>query len=321
MSFDSALSRELQALRSRKGVCRAGLYDHLGLRIRRLCGLTGRQSDARTRAAVEKWLTALADTLLPDQRQAVLVSFAVDAGHRLATLDARIGQLAGLQKVSSRTARRLADAALEALVAAVDELPGGEHDRAGTGDDNGGGWRVSSLSSLFRLDTATPELYEMRTIVATREIAELVVRITLPPTPPGVGEPVVTALFGAHLRKVEHDDGSPSRLITLDLARPLATGESHEVWLHVALPPGQPVRPHYAIVPLAPCETGSVRVRFAADRRPEEVWLLDEVAYPDLDARRPRRTTVEPDLHGEVFRAFRGLHEGHAYGIAWTPPL
>ncbi|MBL7261131.1 hypothetical protein [Paractinoplanes lichenicola] len=312
MSPDSELSKELQALRSRKGVCRAGLYDHLGFRIRRLCGLTGRQPDSRTRAAVETWLTTLADTLLPEQRQAVLVSFAVGDGHRLGTLDARIGQLADLQKVSTRTARRLADAALEALVNAVAEAPDEEQ-------SDGCGWRVSSLSCLFRLDTPTPELYELRTIVATREIAEITVRITLPPSGPDVGEPAVEALFGTRIRGIEHDDGSSSRLITLTLPRPLAPDDTHEFWLHVTLPPGQPVRPHYAIVPLSQCDSGSVRVRFPRDRRPEEVWLLDEVAYPDLDARRASRKIVAPTPQGEVSRDFRSLREGYAYGIAWTP--
>lgn len=314
MSPDSHLSRELQSLRSRQGVCRPRLYSHLGLRIRRLSGLTTRQNDAKTRTAVEKWLTDLAETLQPDQKQAVLVSFAIGRDHRLDTLDARIGQLADLRNVAHRTARRQADAALEALVAAIEELQPGEI------ANNGCGWQVSALSSLFRLDTPTPELYELRTIVATREISEVVVRITLPPTPPGVGEPVVAALFGARVRDSRREDGSPSRLITLDLPRPLAADEEHEFWLHVTLPPGQPTRPHYAIVPLAPCDFGSVRVRFAADRRPEEVWLLDEVAYPDLDARRPHRKAVTPNAHGEVSREFRSLHEGHAYGIAWTPP-
>lgn len=313
MSPDSELSKELQSLRSRQGVYRPGLYAHLGLRIRRLSGLMTKQNDTKTRTAVEKWLTDLAETLQPDQREAVLVTFAVGRDHRLDTLDARIGQLAGMRNVAHRTARRQADAALEALVAAIEDL---QPDEAAS---NGCGWRVSSLSSLFRLDTPTPELYELRTIVATRTIDRIEVRFTLPPTPAGVGEPVVAALFGAQVRQNQRLDGSPSRLITLDLPRPLAADEKHEFWLHVVLPPDQPTRPHYAIVPLAPCDFGSVRVRFAPDRPPAEVWVLDEVAYPDLDARKPSRRTVTPNAHGEVSREFRSLHEGHAYGVAWTP--
>ncbi|MBU2670313.1 hypothetical protein KOI35_43105 [Actinoplanes bogorensis] len=311
MAPDSAFFQELKTLRSREGVQRGNLHDYLGPRIRTLCGLLKRENDAKTRTVVQAWLTELAGTLTKDHGQAVLVSFAVGREFGLQTLGARIGELARLQRVSTRTARRLADQALNALAAAA-----GEDDRAIDVDTAGSGWRVSSLCSLYRLDTPTPELYEIRTIVATRELREVVIRISFPEPPPGVGEPVVNALFGAGVRKNERLERS--RLLTLDLPRPLERDEKHEFWLHVTLPEDQPTSPHYAIVPLAPCDYGTVRVRFAADRMPDEVWLLDEVPYMEMDARSPERPAVTPTAHGEVFREFHGLREGHAYGLAWS---
>ena len=124
------------------------------------------------------------------------------------------------------------------------------------------------------------------------------------------------ALFGARVRAME-PNGSGQRVV-LELPDKMRPGDMHEFWLRVTLAPGQPIWPYYAIVPLDPCESGTVRVRFGA-RRPAEVWLLDEVPYTDLRNRPPGRTVIEPSALGEVVRDFHNLREGHGYGLAWTP--
>ena len=314
MPPDSDLYRELQKLRGREGLDRADLFGHLGPEVRLRCRLTGREPAAQVRASVEAMLAALMDPLPPNLQQAAQLAFALRrVDYRLPKLDDRVGRLATLQQVSTRTARRLMDKALSAMADVGDdlvELPGDP--AAGSS-----GWRVSSLRALFRLDTATPELYEIRTIVATREIDEVVVRIGLPEAPEGVGDPVVEALFGARVRSLERN-GRGSHKLVLALPATLAAGEKQEFWIRVVLPPGQPTWSHYAIVPLDPCESGTVRVRFAPGRPPREVWLLDMVPYSDLRERPPGRELVEPTGLGDVRRDFFNLREGYGYGLAWT---
>jgi len=314
MPPDTDLYRELKKLRSRQGVDRQDLGRHLGPEIRRRCRLTGGERDAQVRAAVEKLLRSLIDELPPYLQQAALLAFALDREHRFPNLDDRAERLAVLQTISSRTARRRMDEAVAAMAAAGEDAAELPEDPAA-----GSGWRVSSLRALFRLDTKTPELYEMRTITATREIDEIVVRIGLPDAPEGVEGVTVDALFGARVRSVERQNGGSSHKVVLELPRLLAPGDKLEFWLHVVLPPGQPTWSHYAIVPLDPCESGTVRVRFAADRRPDEVWLLNDVPYTDLRERPPGREAIVPSALGDVSRDFYGLREGYGYGLAWTP--
>jgi hypothetical protein len=75
---------------------------------------------------------------------------------------------------------------------------------------------VTSLKALFRLDTTTPELYEMRKIVATRDIDEVTVRLGLPQAPDGQ---VAGDLVGGRPGGGESDpDGSrAARIQRLDL--------------------------------------------------------------------------------------------------------
>src|SRR6185369_2508475 len=106
--------------------------------------------------------------------------------------------------------------------------------------------------------------------------------------------------------------------VVLRLPRIIAADDEHEFWLHVVLPPGQPTWPHYAIVPLNPCDAGTVRVRFSPGRMPAQVWLLDEVPYLDLSDETPGPERVEPDSNADVARDFSGLREGYGYGYGWT---
>jgi hypothetical protein len=314
MPHDSDLYRELQKLRSRQGVDRPDLSRHLGPEIRRRCRLTGIEREAQVRAAAETMLGTLIDTLPVHLKEAALWAFALPREYRFPRLDDRAGRLAVAQRISQRTARRRMDEALFVMAVAGEETA-----EPPAGEPAGSGWRVSSLRGLFRLDTTAPELYEIRTIVATQEIDETTVRIGVPDAPDGVPGLTVDALFGARIRSTERRGGNINKVV-LALPRTLVPGEKHEFWLRVVLPPGQPTWSHYAIVPLDPCESGTVRVRFAADRRPGKVWQLDEVPYTDLRATAPAdRDVIEPTAQGDVSRDFYGLRQGYGYGIAWTP--
>jgi hypothetical protein len=104
------------------------------------------------------------------------------------------------------------------------------------------------------------------------------------------------------------------------LPRLVEPGDPLEFCLHYRVPPGQPIRDHYAIVPLDPCDSGWVRVRFAPDRPPARVWSYAAVPPRQLDdvTTRPGADALVPDGVGEVVLPFRGLRQGHAYGAAWA---
>ena len=313
--MDSDLYLELVRLRSRRGIERPDLGADLGPRIRALTGVAPSDKEARIKPRVVAMLQSLIDGLPPDLQQAARLAFALDKNHRYPTLDERVKMLAEQQSYSERTARRLMDRAVQTMVKEAEAA------EPGAGEASAGpGWRVTSLKALFRLDTATPELYEMRKIVATRDIDEVTVRLGLPKAPDGqvVGDLVVESLFGVRVAKVERQPERNDCRVVLNLPQVVAADAEHEFWLRVVLPPGQPIWPHYAIVPLNPCDSGTVRVRFSTARPPAAVWLLDEVPYLDLNDETRGQDSVVPDSNGDVAKDFSGLREGYGYGVAWT---
>jgi hypothetical protein len=316
MADDAGLYEELMALRNRRGVARPDIGTATGPRIRSLGEVSASDKDSRIRQKVTALLERLLADLPPDLRQAGRLAFAIDREHRYPTLGERVVKLAQSQSCAPRTARRLMDRALRAMATEAEGFGAGTLEASA-----GPGWRVTSLTALFRLDAATPELYEMRRIVATRDIEEVTVRLGLPQTPPGQvrGELVVDTLFGARVARVEHQPERNHYRVVLTLPRKIPTDREHEFWLRVVLPQGQPTWCHYAIVPLNPCESGVVRVRFHPDRPPAEVWLLDEVPYLDLNDETAGPHPLQPDANGDVVRRFSRLREGYGYGVAWTP--
>jgi hypothetical protein len=325
MSQESELYSELLRLRSRRGIERPDLGADLGPRIRALSAVPPSAREALVKQRVAATLQKLIDGLPPDLQQAARLAFALDKNHRYPTLDERVRMLAEQQKYSERTARRLMDRALQTMVAEAEAEAEADAEAEaadpGAGAASAGpGWRVTSLTALFRLDTPTPELYEMRKIVATRDIAEVTVRLGLPPAPNGqmIGDVTVEALFGVRIAMVERAPERHHYRLVLSLPRVVPADEEHEFWLRVVLPPSQPTWPHYAIVPLNPCDSGTVRVRFSPGRPPAAVWLLDEVPYLDLNDETPGPERIRPDSNGDVTRDFSGLREGYGYGVAWT---
>jgi hypothetical protein len=313
MPHDSDLYRELRKLGRREGVNRPDLGRHLGPEIRRRCRLDGAERVNQIRTAVEEMLRTLIDGLPDHLQKAALWAFALERNHRFPRLEDRVERLAHEQTISLRTARRRMDEALTAMAIAGEDLTEPPENSSAKS-----GWRASSLDVLYRLDTKTPELYEMRTIVATQEIDEIVVRIGLPPAPDGEGGMRIEALFGTRVSRIDCQNANGTYTIVLALPGTLLPGQMHDVWLHATLLPGQPTWPHYAIVPLDPCESGTVRVRFDPDRRPEEIWLLDDVPYTELQVCPARRETIDPADHEEVCVRFTGLRQGHGYGIGWS---
>jgi hypothetical protein len=310
MSHDSDLSRELKRLRRGRGIERPDLIDHVGPELRRRCRLGPVVSTAKARAAVAQLIQDLIRDLPPDLRAAALTAFGLDQNSYFPTLERRIHRFADAQRISVRTARRRVEDATDAMVRVLEEP-------ASAGPQLDPGWRATNLRALFRLDTETPELYEIRRIVATREIREVTVRFSLPQAP-GDDNLTVDALFGARVQTVDSQPDNGSWRVVLGLPAVLNPGDELEFWLHVVLPAGRPIWSHYAMVPVDPCESCTVQVRFPPDRLPGDVWLLDGVPYTDLCAEKPAGERIQPSPLGDVRRDFGRLREGYGYGIGWT---
>lgn len=309
------LRDELVRLRRGWGLQASGLRSRLGPRLIAAGGIVDRDDDRAIAEKLSALIRQITGGFPRELRQAALAALGVD-GVWFPTLTKRLGWLAGELKCSERNARRRADEACERL---AQELRRRLND-AGPPDPERG-WRISHLSALLCLDRPAPELYEERTIVAARDgLAEIQTRVSLPlprEGDAGGGELVTKVLFGVRLRRQELM-GDRHYRHTLALPRPLRYGDKLQYKIVYVIPP-QRMLPHYALVPLIPCDSFQVRVRFDPGRPPREVWRLERVAPRLLDTAHPGAQRLAPDAAGDVSLSFTDLVSGLGYGVAWRP--
>jgi hypothetical protein len=235
-------------------------------------------------------------------------------------LSQRLERYAQLYHLSLRTARRRADLAARTAATGIlgHRLPEGESRRV---PDS---FRVLDFRGILRLDLPQVELHETRTVVAERDgLDGITIRLDVP-APRGDDHPAglaVDALFGAVVADAQMAPEARHYAFRVRFPRSLARGEEHEFGLIYRLPVAQPMRPHYAVVPLDPMESSTVRVRFDRAKPPRAVWRLAGVPPRLLDeaAAAPNSDLLKVDGVGEVALAFRHLRQGHGYGIAWAP--
>ena len=317
MPFEDDLYQELGRLRRGRGLQEPRPAERLGPLLRRLCGVAPADPDGVARRRAEAVLGELTADLPDDLRIAAELSLAL--GDRPASrLTQRTEALARELRCSGRTARRRMDEAARLLARAALAHPGPQEDDA----DPGSGWRVREFTSLLRLDTATPELYETRTVQADRALDGLTIRLDLPPRPDSGGPALplmIDALYGVRLAEVDSGPDGRNYRLAVALPRTLRPDEQLEFCLHYRVPPGQPIRDHCAIVPLDPCDQGRIRVRFDRSDPPAQVWRLAAVTPRQMDHATlvPGPDRLDPDGAGEVGVSFRGLRQGHGYGLAW----
>jgi hypothetical protein len=316
MPFEDDLYQELARLRRGRGLQEPRPAERLGPLLRRLCGVAPGDPDGVARRRAEALLTELAADLPDDLRVAAELSLALD-GRPAARLTQRTEALARELRCSGRTARRRMDEAAHLIARAALSRPGPED--AG---DPGSGWRVREFTGSRRLDTETPELYETRTVQAERTLDALTIRLDLPPRPEADGPALplmIDALYGVRLAEVDGGPEGRNYRLAVALPRTLRPDEQLEFCLHYRVPPGQPIRNHCAIVPLDPCDQGRIRVRFDPADPPAQVWRLSAITPRQMDRATmvPGPDRLDPDGAGEVGVSFRGLRQGHGYGIAW----
>jgi len=316
MAHEDGLLRELTTLRRGWGLEADRLRSRLGPLVAGWCEIHRTTSDREARRVLREAISAAIAEFPADDRLAVNVALGIAPGAQHALLSDRIGVLADRLRVSERTARRRIDRSFVRLAA---EIEAGTRPADG-GPDPDKGWFVKRLEVLVRLDTGEPEVTEERLIVATRDgLGRIAAQFTVPRTEDGRdGERHVDAdaRHGVRIGTGQREGQRHFRWL-LDLPRPLSRGESHTYSLAYRIRDGLPIRPSYVFVPLVPCESFTVRVRFDPLRPPRVVWRLDRVP-PSVVSDPPQPGEPLPlDGACEVAQEFTAPQLGYAHGLRW----
>jgi hypothetical protein len=319
VDIKAAIKQELTRLRHGWGLESTDLRHRLGAHTSVLFDILPADSDRAIRIKVRTTLRRLSrDFPRPDQL-AITLAFGLEPGTQHAQLNQRVDLLAAQLHVAERTARRRIDRACDRL--AEEAATEAQHSEEEV-EDPDRGWYVRRLEVLLRLDTAAPTLIEKRTIVALRDnLKKITARFSLPQPLTGEHGPreaLADVQRGARIESSERQGEAHFRYV-LDLPRLMRQGEEHTYVIVFQVPPGHPIRPHYAFVPLVSCDSFDLQVRFHPERLPRAVWRLNQLA--------PRRLTDEPspgealtlDDACEVHLTFSSPKQGFGYGVGWLP--
>lgn len=319
-----AMLEELARLRHGWGLEATNLRGRVGPQLWVLCQVRPDAPDREIRRRILTVVQELSAEFPDHDRAALHYALATAPGTQLPHLAERLDLLAERFSCGERTARRRVLRAFDRLAdEAVARLESGlEADE----DDPDKGWYVSRLESLLRLDRATPELIERRTIVARHDgLRRIAVRFSLP-RPHGsyagfaVSDIAVLADVqqGARIESWDREGEAHFRFV-LTLPKPLRQGEQHTYIMVFRTPESQPLRPHYAFVPLIPCNEFQLRVRFNPDAPPRKVWRFQRVAPRVLADRLMPGESLPLDEAGEVVLEFSQPETGFGYGVGWVP--
>jgi hypothetical protein len=315
VSAEEDITEELVRLRRGWGLQDRSLRARVGPKLAVLSGVTDADSDRDVREKVRRWLDAIRADLPPELSRAAVMAFAIDRNEQYGQLTGRVELFANEQSWSTRTARRRMDQATRMMAQAA-------ADRQADADntDPEAGWRMRLLRAVLRLDTTQPELHETRVIVAGRaDLDRIAVRLsaaTPPCSPYGEQDIVADVVYGAKVLDIERRLNSQHFRWILKLPVALQPGDEHEFHVIYRLPPERPIRPHYAMLPLTPCDRVEMRVRFGAER-PSTIWRLDAVPPRLLDDDQPGEHRLTLDEAGEVRLVFTSLKQGRGYGLKW----
>jgi hypothetical protein len=307
-----SIAAEVRAIRKGRGVNRADLDRRLGPHLTALAGDGPAAGAARQALAAQ--LTRCAGRLPEDLRAAVSASLGLSPPTRQMRLfDERAGWLATQLNVGHRTALGRIEAG-ELLLA--EEIAGELGARRGREPVAPGGWYLAELRTLLRLDTPTPEAYEHRRIVATRDgLTEVVAWLDVPPPGPSVTGEVT---YGGRLIRSERPTRQCFRFL-VELPVPLHAGRSHEYSLHLWAGERDRMRPHYVLTPESRTDGFELRVRFDPERPPRWVRRVDGETVGTLDTAGPGTESLYPDRAGEVRVRFDNLTMYLGYGLQWQP--
>lgn len=322
MAAEGQLYSELAALRKGAGLRRLKIRDRTGHELRRLTGIaeTTTHSDAR-----ERLITMLlrASGALPDVLGlAARVMLAIEPDYTGATLTERQRKLAAIWNVDPVTVRRRCNLALQMISSHLAEY--GADLSEETLDDGEtfapNEWYTTNSSTTLRLDKATPEATEVRTIVSLKDgLSRVALGLGLP-RPRSESRPKmgldVEMEFGGEIES----NRQPSAEYFVHYIRfphPLARGETHTFGKTVRIPPGQPMATHFVSRPLHRVDRFELRVKFDPARLPKVVWRVSGIAYHMSEADGPGRDILQLDNLGEIAVIFDRLKPGLGYGVRW----
>ena len=312
---------EFSRLRHGWGLEASDLRKRLGAKLSALADVAPSDNDRVIRQKLMALIKGLTSDFTDEDRAAADLAFGALPGTQHRLLSVRVARLAQQERIADRTARRWIDRATERLAQeAAARLaapsPDGEPDPEK-------GWHVARFEALLRLDTAAPELTETRTIVAGRDgLDAIAVRFSLPrrDDQPDRGRDVhVDVQYGARLLDMRREGEAHFRLL-LGLPRTLPRGAAHTYALTFRVPEGQPMRQHYAFVPLVECESFLVRVRFDGSRLPRAAWRINHTAPRTLTDRQVPGEPLQLDGAYEATLEFTKIERGFGYGVAWAMP-
>jgi hypothetical protein len=315
----TVLLREFTRLRHGYGIQDTNLRRRLGPELARRCDVPQGAGDREIRERVVAAVHEFSRELPEAERRTIDVALGAERGVRFPSLGDRIAHLMAEWSCSLRTARRRIDRAFELL---VDEMLAESATVRTEPADPAKGWQVKTFEALMRLDTPTPELIEKRTIVATRDgVRTIVARLSLPRTVDGQPDDAdldADVQQGARIVRRDRQGEGHFRYL-LELPTTLNRTDEHSYTMIFRIPPGQPMRTHYAFVPLVDCEWFRVRVRFDTSRPPRVVWRLNGLPPRVMSDRLTPGPPLRLDGAGEVELEFRDMDRGYGYGLAWLP--
>lgn len=308
-----AINAELKLVRRGLGLYHPGLGARIGPALREACGVVDNDPAETVRSKVATRLRDASTALPGELSTAALAALGLHPEVRgLQQLQERVDWLAGRLRRDVRTARRRVDEACAMLAEIV--AVGRTTRRTG---GRAGGWYVQTAQTAMLLDTDTPTAVERQVVVAEHDgVDSLVLSRTVPPAGAANPDAHAQVLFGGVLGVKEWETSTRFRLV-LELPVTLRAGDRHEyaiVWRH---PYGEPMRPHYAYMPMVRCDHFDLHVRFDRGRPPERVWRVNDAFPRDLDEAPADRDLMELDRSGEVHAEFHELAAGHGYGVRW----
>jgi hypothetical protein len=318
---ERAVTREFVRLRHGWGLAADNLRDRIGPHLTDLCDIAPTDNNRAIRQKVVAAVRRLAADFAYEDQVAAEIALGAAPGTQHRLLGDRVDMVASRLTCSERTARRRIDRAIHRLAEEAVAQRTLSVERAENDPEKG--WYVRRFEGLLRLDLPAIEVTETRTIVAVRpNLKKIAIRFSLPPRPDDGRTPrhlTADIAFGARIESVEQFGEGHFRYL-IDLPRALAVDESHTYAVVFRLPKGQIMRPHYAMVPLAPVDSFQARIRYDQKNPPKLVWRFDHLAPRALSDRHEPGVPLALDDAGEVVCEFERMERGFGYGVAWLMP-
>ncbi len=317
MPIDTALLHaELSRLRKGRAMHDPDLQARVGTQTKAAFGI----APADKNPVIRRKMTEGVKRLLRNKPEVVVpvlgaLGLLPQIDHRL--LKDREDVLAHELKCGVRTVRRRIDEGLKLL---VDAIGTGDHAAQLSDVPRDDGFVVRTIWATMNLQSAGPQLRERRLIVVTADRLNAIVgRFSVPLAGPEVDQSQleVRAESGGSVTRLDRRSAVDFEFI-VSLPRPLLLGDTHEYTLVYSLPVGQPMRPHYVVQPLVPCQRFELIVRFDPLRVPSGIWLIDGLLPRSVDQPADAER-LRPNPRGSLKRTFTELRQGLAYGVRWDP--